>query len=66
MRFVILTAALLALSACATEDGRPGLLTNTLCGMRESACKQRCEPMQPTDAIACRRSCEDSARDKCG
>jgi hypothetical protein len=53
--------ALLALSACSGE-----VLKSSLCGMRESACVQRCEPMRAEQAIACRRSCEDSAKDKCG
>lgn len=66
MRWLGAAVLLVGLAACAAEDGKPSFLGNTLCGMRESACKQRCEPMQPREALACRQSCEDSGKDKCG
>lgn len=53
-----------ALAGCA-GGGRSGI-TNLFCGMREEACMQRCEAMDASAQIECRRSCSDSAEDKCG
>jgi|GEM_PF-6829190 len=61
MRPLIGVVVLLSLSACSGD-----MLQSSLCGMRESACVQRCEPMRAEEAVACRRSCENSAKDKCG
>jgi len=65
VKHAIAAAAFLLLTGCAGEDGRPGPLTSMFCGMRESACEQRCKEMDGQSQVACRRSCADSARDKC-
>jgi len=64
MKFVALAILVMGLSGCASDDG-PSILKSTLCGARESACKQRCAPMSAKESFACRQSCEDSAKDKC-
>ena len=66
LKMLLLLSPAILFSACTTESGRPGAATQFFCNVRESACKQRCEPMRAQEAIACRNSCEDSAKEKCG
>lgn len=66
MKYAMFLVAALSLSACTTADGKRTLIGNTFCGMRESACKSQCGTLHAQEAIRCRSSCEDSAKDKCG
>ncbi|MBL8630032.1 MAG: hypothetical protein JNM81_10415 [Rhodospirillaceae bacterium] len=66
MKYFSLMLVALSLAACTTEDGKRTLIGNTFCSMRENACKAQCGTLQAQDAVRCRNSCEDSARDKCG
>ncbi|MBM3513280.1 MAG: hypothetical protein FJX59_06150 [Alphaproteobacteria bacterium] len=61
---ILTVVVLVAVAGCA-GGGRSGL-TNMFCGMREEACMQRCEAMDASAQIECRRSCSDNAADKCG
>ncbi len=63
-RAVLMGFAVVLLAGCA--GGGRGGLTNMFCGMRESACEQRCEAMRADEQLACRRSCADDAKDRCG
>ena len=63
MRMVMAFLSLTIIASCADN---PSPVKSVLCGMRESACKQRCSPMPAKESFACRQSCEDSGKDKCG
>jgi hypothetical protein len=63
-RVLLIGLALSGIAGCA-DGGRDGL-TNMFCGMRESACEQRCKERDAESQLACRRACSDSAADKCG
>jgi hypothetical protein len=66
MRFFLLAFTVFSVAACTTEDGDRTLIGNTFCSMRESACKDQCGKLPAQDAVQCRKSCDDNARDKCG
>lgn len=65
LKMVLLLNTAILISACTTENGRPGAATQFFCNVRESACKQRCEPVRAQEAITCQNACEESGKDKC-